>query len=418
MFIKKIAWFGAIFLVLGSMSLVAFAQSNTIPTTNTSPQLVCEYAAPSEGCSLVPGPNYNAVTQCGLVLKCDGSGDQPINISTICDYAAPPENCSYVKGPNYNSSNQCGMVLKCDGSAFPTIEIISPSPKPVPLPISSSGSVLSGTARGGSVITSSGVCPSGYLTSSDEKSCLKFDSFSPLTVDVSSSFGTTSESISVDISGEEKTTGTLIPSVTSSGQAEPVPSDGKCPSGYIVSNDVKTCTKLFIPTIFVSPTSASESFTFSSGSFGNIDVENSTTMQKTSISPIGGFKVIVDTESPVTVQKGIDNIISISRNDISASVTTSGNVEVKEGRVIISGQEMKVMPDDAVSTAGESLKATVQSINLSEGSESNVAYKITATKDSKIIGIFPVQMSITANVNVQTAAMENIQRPWWSFLAW
>lgn len=31
----------------------------------------------------------------------------------ICDYAAPQEGCTYVPGPNYNSLNQCGMILQC-----------------------------------------------------------------------------------------------------------------------------------------------------------------------------------------------------------------------------------------------------------------------------------------------------------------
>ena len=35
-----------------------------------------------------------------------------------CDYAAPPKGCTYVPGPSYNKVTQCGMILNC--STTPT----------------------------------------------------------------------------------------------------------------------------------------------------------------------------------------------------------------------------------------------------------------------------------------------------------
>lgn len=377
MSIKKIVGFGAALLVVGSMSFVAFAQNNTAPATNPSPQLICEYAAPPANCDLVPGPNYNATTQCGLVLKCDTLGG-------------------------------------------PSVDILIPMPKSTTTggsPTTTTDSNLT-TTTGGTVNTSVG-CPSGYLSSDDGMKCLKFDSYSVPTMLTNASLETKeSTSLSTE-NGETDTKGSLTSqSVTSGGQTGLAPSDGKCPSGYALSNDGKSCVKPLIPTIFLTPSATTESFTFSAGPSGKIDVENSKTMEKTSIASTEGFKVVVGSEFPVTVQKGTDNVISISRNDISASVTTTGDVEVKEGKVMVAGQEMKIIPDAALSVARENLQATVKSIKLDEGSDNNVKYNVIATKDSKILGIFPVQVSITANVNAQTAAMENVRGPWWSFLAW
>lgn len=39
-----------------------------------------------------------------------------IQPTMICDYAAPPAHCNYVAGPNYNAQTMCGMVLKCSSS--------------------------------------------------------------------------------------------------------------------------------------------------------------------------------------------------------------------------------------------------------------------------------------------------------------
>ncbi len=38
----------------------------------------------------------------------------------MCSYANPPVGCSYVPGPDYNSVSSCGMVLKCDSTSTTT----------------------------------------------------------------------------------------------------------------------------------------------------------------------------------------------------------------------------------------------------------------------------------------------------------
>ncbi len=38
------------------------------------------------------------------------TGDTPI----MCSYANPPSGCDYINGPDYNATTGCGMLLKCD----------------------------------------------------------------------------------------------------------------------------------------------------------------------------------------------------------------------------------------------------------------------------------------------------------------
>ncbi len=35
----------------------------------------------------------------------------------VCDYAAPPQGCTYVPGPNYDKTSMCGMVLSCQSGS-------------------------------------------------------------------------------------------------------------------------------------------------------------------------------------------------------------------------------------------------------------------------------------------------------------
>lgn len=53
--------------------------SNTVVFTVTStPIAMCDYAAPPQGCSYVPGPSYDPNTQCGLELKCDAGLEEKV----------------------------------------------------------------------------------------------------------------------------------------------------------------------------------------------------------------------------------------------------------------------------------------------------------------------------------------------------
>ncbi len=45
---------------------------------------------------------------------------------SVCDYAAPPAGCSYTPGPNYDAQSQCGMVLICQVSTCDRMTNVMP----------------------------------------------------------------------------------------------------------------------------------------------------------------------------------------------------------------------------------------------------------------------------------------------------
>ncbi len=49
---------------------------------------------------------------------------KPLPLITQCLYAAPPDGCSYIPGPNYNPQTTCGMILSCNAeTACQNVEV-------------------------------------------------------------------------------------------------------------------------------------------------------------------------------------------------------------------------------------------------------------------------------------------------------
>ncbi len=77
-----------------------------IPTPKPVPKPV----ACTEEAKLCPDGSY--VSRTGT--KCEFTPCPEVKPPlAICDYAAPPQGCNYVAGPNYNAQTMCGMVLRC-----------------------------------------------------------------------------------------------------------------------------------------------------------------------------------------------------------------------------------------------------------------------------------------------------------------
>lgn len=157
----------------------------------------------------------------------------------------------------------------------------------------------------GSVVPSDGKCPGRYIVSDDGRSCLKIDAYSV----------------------PEQPVG---PSVSGGGQTTVKPYDEKCPAEYILSKDGGECLKPSVPTVFVPPTVAAPSVVFTSE---KISVRDAATKKEINVAPTEGFRVVVDAQIPVTVQKDINDTITISRNDISVPVATGEAVQVEEGKI-------------------------------------------------------------------------------------
>ncbi|MFA5870915.1 MAG: hypothetical protein WC842_03455, partial [Candidatus Paceibacterota bacterium] len=242
-------------------------------------------------------------------------------------------------------------------------------------------------------------CLYGYIASDNGEKCLKIDTYSITSI---TSMGTQT-----------------LPTASEAGAQTTIkPLNGECPDRYVTSDNGEKCLKQSIPTLFVESTVAAPTVTFTSG---KISVRDVTTKEEVNLAQTEGFKIVVDSKVPVEVQKETDNSISISRNEISASVVDGEKVQVENGIVTVSGNEMKIMPDVAVGVANNESKTKALNVKLSteqsNSGESTLMYKVGATQKLKIMGLFNVTMPITTSVNAQTATVERVQKPWWSFLA-
>lgn len=242
---------------------------------------------------------------------------------------------------------------------------------------------------------SNGKCPDAYITSEDGKDCLKIDAYS--------------------IPKQLITT----PSVSGKGQTTIKPSDGKCPSKYVLSKEGE-CLKPLVPTLFAPPILSGLSVTFSSG---QITVSDVTKKKEISVAPAEGLRVVISGQIPIVVQKeATDGTLTISRSGITASVATKETIKIDQGKLTVSGQEVKVMPDSAVTAVNdkEGLLVQLQNVNITteeREQETAVLYKVIVTKEAKVLGLFKVTVPITASVNAQTGVVEQTQKPWWNFLA-
>jgi hypothetical protein len=51
---------------------------------------------------------------CTLDYSQDECGVEVCEVNQVCDYPAPPQNCTYVPGMNFNPETQCGLELRCN----------------------------------------------------------------------------------------------------------------------------------------------------------------------------------------------------------------------------------------------------------------------------------------------------------------
>ena len=88
--------------------------------------------------------------------------------------------------------------------------------------------------------------------------------------------------------------------------------------------------------------------------------------------------------------------------------------------------EIKVMPDMASERAIERLRLNVCSqennctIELKEtgsGNQTQAAYEVKARKQARILGLFPAEMPVEAQVSAESGELIRSNRPWWAFLA-
>lgn len=86
--------------------------------------------------------------------------------------------------------------------------------------------------------------------------------------------------------------------------------------------------------------------------------------------------------------------------------------------------EIKVMPDRASKTALERLRmkvcaenCTIELKEVGQGNQTRLSYELKAQRKSRLFGMFPAKMNVTAEVDAETGELIRSRKPWWAFLA-
>ncbi len=114
----------------------------------------------------------------------------------------------------------------------------------------------------------------------------------------------------------------------------------------------------------------------------------------------------------ISIEKGDENLV-LNSNDVMVctnlilELDTAG-IYVKTGDM---KKEIKILPDMALDKVKGS---SIKSIEL-KSIEQEPVYKIKATREGRILGIFPVTMDIGIDVNANCGEIK-VKKPWWSLL--
>jgi len=141
-----------------------------------------------------------------------------------------------------------------------------------------------------------------------------------------------------------------------------------------------------------------------------------------------------DTELPETVRTTIQVTLQERQANVTISgetrtinittatmtVSTSNKVEVENETIyIVTAKERKrmlVLPDNASEMA--KLKANFQVVKTMEivENDGSVVYAIKGRQTGKVLGLFPAELDVDSDVDVETGTVSNIKKPWWAFL--
>lgn len=89
--------------------------------------------------------------------------------------------------------------------------------------------------------------------------------------------------------------------------------------------------------------------------------------------------------------------------------------------------EIKVMPETASETAIERLglkvcsqdnNCTIELKETGKGEKAKPVYEVQAIREYRILWIFKVKSTVTAEISAENGEVLMVKKPWWSFLAW
>jgi len=116
-----------------------------------------------------------------------------------------------------------------------------------------------------------------------------------------------------------------------------------------------------------------------------------------------------------------------AKTDLNVTAETNSAGITKFKIILKNGSErdIKIMPDAASKKALEKLRiktcsidnnCTIQLKDVGSGNAKNIQYEVKLERHSKILGIFPKKMLVSAYVDAETGDIK-VHKPWWAFIA-
>ena len=109
-----------------------------------------------------------------------------------------------------------------------------------------------------------------------------------------------------------------------------------------------------------------------------------------------------------TIITPIENKIEIETNGVKATV--SEGIKIDGEKLYLGNENVQMLPDDVLNQLGEKVESN--SMSLSSGK-----YTVDGIKSARILGIILVKYDISAEIDANTGAVNIIDKPWWTFLA-
>lgn len=94
---------------------------------------------------------------------------------------------------------------------------------------------------------------------------------------------------------------------------------------------------------------------------------------------------------------------------------TESGLELKEDKIYLNKKEVKIMPDTASEKAIQML-GLKKDVEIELKDVGKPMYEISGKKEVKILRLIRVNMLVKAKLNAENGELEEIDKPWWSFL--
>ena len=131
------------------------------------------------------------------------------------------------------------------------------------------------------------------------------------------------------------------------------------------------------------------------------------------------IKVEISTSEGITnisIEKIEEDIVLIKEG--KTSIKTSKKLLIQERKLLMEtsqgDKEIKMMPSEASEIAINQLKLKDYEIELKDVGKP--VYEVVGNKEVKLIGLFRIKMKIKSQIDTETGDIEEIEKPWWSFL--